>query len=272
MPGVLFERPRVRMRRVLEGRRIVVTRPRAAADDLGERLTALGAEVVYCPAFRIVPPADPAPFQAAVAALNDFDWVVITSANGARALGAEIRRQGLPEAVLRDRRVACVGPATASALRAEGVDPQVIPDVFVGARVADALAPQLHRGARVLLARAAGADRELPDRLRGLGAQVTDVQAYASAPDLPNATEIAALLDAEAVDMITFTSPSAVSYFVSGVDRTLSGVGLAVIGPVTADRLRALGLEPAVIAQEHTVSGLVDGISRFLNYRTTDLS
>src|SRR5262245_11806622 len=200
----------------LTGRRIVVTRSRAQAHDLGDRLTALGAHVIYCPAIRIAEPADPGPFRAAAAAIDTFDWLILTSTNGVRAFFDEVGTNQLPV----DLQVACVGPATAAALREHGVEPAAMPDEFVGSEIAAVLAGRISRGTRVLLARGAGGSRELPERLRVLGAQVFDVDSYRSVPDLENIGALQRELDAQAVDLITFTSPSTVSNLLEGLGGT----------------------------------------------------
>jgi uroporphyrinogen-III synthase len=254
---------------VLAGRRIVVTRAREQAEDLGSQLAALGAHVIYCPAIRIAPPEDPTPFQQAVREISRFDWVVVTSVNGVAALVAEWQRQGYPRDKFSDVRMACVGPATAAALRDAGVEPQAMPDEFVGAEIAVTLAGRIRRGERtVLLARAAAGDPELPRRLRELGADVTEVESYRSVPDLENLPVVRAGLEAGTIDVVTFTSPSAATYFLEASGWDARSAVVAAIGPVTAARLRALGVRPEIVANEHTASGLVNAIAGFFADRS----
>jgi uroporphyrinogen III methyltransferase/synthase len=248
---------------VLLGRRIVITRARAQAEDLGRRLKELGAEVIFCPAIRIAAPVDAGPFQEAVAALDRFDWVVLTSVNGVGALHAELERQGKDLHVLAARRVACVGPATADALRRIGVQPQAMPEAFVGAEIATVLAERIRSGERrVLLARAAGGDPALPRRLRELGAELTEVESYRSVPDLEQVEQVRARLAQHTIDAITFTSPSAVTYFAAAVGELGADVVLAAIGPVTASRMHEVGLTPTVVAVDHTIPGLVQAVAQ----------
>ena len=244
----------------LAGRTIVVTRARTQASELGLLLEERGATVVYSPVIRFAPPLDPVPFQRAVAQLTIYDWLVVTSANGVSALIAELTRQGGDPAVLRQMEIACVGPATAEALGAVGVRPAVVPEEFKGTEIAAALLSQVKHDARVLMVRAKGADPELPRRLRQRLSSVDDVVAYRSVPDLENVDQVKRLLETDAVDAITFTSPSIVNYFVSAVGTIPQPVLLAAIGPVTASRMRELNLHPAVVAREHTALGLVDAI------------
>jgi uroporphyrinogen-III synthase len=244
----------------LNGRTIVVTRARHQADALGDKLAAQGAHVVYCPAIRIAPPLDPAPFQSAVNRIEQFDWLVLTSSNGVDVFMAELQRQGKSAAKLRALRIASVGPATAAALRAHGLEAAAMPDEFVSDRIAELITAQGGSGARILLARARGANPELPARLREAGAEITDVDSYRSVPDVENLAQLKALLAAHEIDAITFTSPSTAEYLVQGLRNLLAGVTLAAIGPVTAARVRELGLTPTIIAAEHTTDGLVQAI------------
>jgi uroporphyrinogen-III synthase len=246
----------------LSGRRIVVTRSRTQAQELGNLLAREGAEVLYCPAIRVGEPADPRPFVDAVRELDRYEWLILTSANGVQVLFAELERQGRT-APGPHIQVACVGPATAEALRARGVQPAAMPEDFIGSAIAGVLAGRIQPGTRVLLARGAGGSRALPEQLRQLGADLTEVESYRSVPDLENIAELARALDEDAVDLITFTAPSTVSFLVEGLGRLPSGAALAAIGPVTEARMRELGLRAAVVAPEHSMPGLVRAIVQY---------
>ena len=243
----------------LSGRRIVVTRSRTQARELGDRLSDWGAEVVYCPAIRFAEPDDPKPFQNAARTIERYDWLVLTSTNGVREFFAELARQGkgsIPAQV----QVACVGSGTAGALRERGVEPAALPDEYVGAEVARVLAGRIVPGTRVLIARAARGGRELPEQLRALGAEVTDVESYQSVADLENLGELRRELEAGNIDLITFTSPSTASFLVEGLGAPPRGVAFAAIGPVTAARMSELGMAPSVVAPKHSIPGLVSAV------------
>jgi uroporphyrinogen-III synthase len=239
---------------------MVVTRARAQASELGRHLEARGADVIYCPVIRCAPPLDPSAMQHAVSRLPWYDWLILTSANGVAALVAELTRQGGDVTALSQMKIACVGPATADALSVLGVRPQLMPEEFKSAQVATELLAQVDQDTRVLMVRAKDADPELPRRLRERLSQVDDVIGYRSEPDLQGIAEVKRLLETDAVDAITFTSPSIVTYFVAAAGTIPQRVLLAAIGPVTAARMRELNLNPAVVAREHTAVGLVEAI------------
>ncbi len=231
----------------LVGRRIVITRPADRAGRLAERLASLGAVPVVFPTIRIEA-AEPGPLVAAARALDGFDWVVFTSANGVEAFFARLGDAGKDARDVGRRKVAAIGPVTARALRERGVEPALVPEEYVAEAVLAALGEV--RGLRILLPRADIAREALADGLRSRGAQVTEVAAYRTvgadgpAPDLGQA------------DAVTFTSSSTVRHFV-GSGAQLRRAKVICIGPVTAATARELGLEVSAVATEYTEDGLI---------------
>src|SRR6476646_925016 len=72
--------------RPLADKRIAITRAEEQAGDLMARLRGLGAAPLLCPAIAIAPPADFAPLDTAIERLTQYDWLIVTSVNGVRAL------------------------------------------------------------------------------------------------------------------------------------------------------------------------------------------
>jgi hydroxymethylbilane synthase len=240
----------------LAGVRILVTRADRQASSLAEALEALGAEAVTCPVIAIQPIAvDPASLQD----LGRYDWLVLTSANGVdrlRELLYDANRE-LPAQI----KVAAIGPETAARAQEAGLTPALVPPRFIAEELAETLAAAMAPGARMLLARAAGARDILPEQLRARGARVDILETYRAVPPADVRPRLAAALPG--VDMITFTSSSAVRHFVDAMPGPLSDrVKVACIGPITAQTARDLGLRVDIIAQEYTTRGLVDAIVR----------
>jgi uroporphyrinogen III methyltransferase/synthase len=241
----------------LAGRRVVVTRPRAQASEFMGWLEAQGAEAVAFPAIRVVDPPDTAPLARAAAEVRSFDWLVFTSVNGVKRFWEALAAAQLDAGALAGARVAAIGPATAAALQERGVKADVVPERYVAEGVVDALgAAEDMRGRRVLLPRAAGAREVLPERLRQMGAVVTEVEAYRAVADATEATDLRWRLASGDIDAVTFTSSSTVRNFVAAVGTEIGGAAVACIGPVTAETARELGLPVTVVAAEHTIPGL----------------
>ena len=250
----------------LAGRRIVVTRARAQADELTAALVALGAEVIAAPVIRIEPLADLALLRAALADLSRYTWIVFTSRNTVDVVCDRLPEWGVAPAALAARPVAAIGPATAAALTERGIAPALVPPQFVAESVVAALAARGNlRGARVLLPRAEQARDALPEGLRALGAAVDVIPVYRTVAETTDGADLAAQLAAGRVDAVTFTSSSTVQHFVELVGRDVAARSryvAAVIGPVTAATARELGLPVAVEAAEYTAPGLVQAMVR----------
>ena len=252
----------------LAGLTVLVPRARDQAGDLSALLRARGAEPLEVPTIEIRPVASTAALDRAVGELaaGRFDWVVLTSVNGVAAVRARAEALGHGAAALAAARVAAVGPATEAALRAWGVDPDLVPEVATTAALGQAFprstgGPPRSTGGRVLLARADLANPELGAILRAKGWDTAEVVAYHTVP--VGALDRAARrrLDGGEVHWIAFTASSTVEGFLRGYGGPPPpGVRVAAIGPVTAGAARSAGIPVAATATDHTIGGLVAAI------------
>lgn len=234
----------------LVGKRIVITRPAAQSASFCADLEVRGAIPVPFPAIRIEALNEAELLRTAMGRLHDFDWVVFTSVNGVRHAWEQIA-DPLPPAL----RVAAIGPATARALREQGVMPDFMPDEFRAERIAEGIGPV--KGQRILLARALGARRALVDMLRERGAHVKEVPAYRTVRNTPPASAFSALNSG--ADAITFTSSSTATNFAALVPERNSAA-IACIGPITAKTARELGYSVDVVAEKYTTRGLLNAL------------
>lgn len=239
--------------RPLFGRRLVVTRARAQASVLVETLRRLGADPIEAPMIRIDDPDDDgAALRDAVAHIADYDWVVLTSPNGADRFLAEV-----PDARrLAGLRVAAIGPGTANRLAQGHILADLVPDRFVAEALLEVF-PAPHDGGRILIARAAVARNILPDGLRDAGWSVDVVDAYRT-----SASEIGSGMasDMSDADAVLFTSSSTVTNYVAAVGTDATPPVVACIGPITAATAREHGLDVVVEAPVHTIDGLVEAV------------
>lgn len=237
----------------LDGLRVVVCRPRDQAGPLADRLEAESAEVVYAPVIAIVDPEDlGVELRTALASLMAGDWLVLTSPNGAARAAAALDGE-LPPGV----QVAVIGPGTADRARAGGLPVDLVPrDSIAEGLLREFPAPD-GDGGSVVLARAAVARDVLPDGLRELGWDVSDVVAYRTVSAELGPEERRA---AQCSEIVVFTSSSTVEKLVSELGIDAIPPVVVTIGPATSATARALGLEVTVEAATHTISGLVDAL------------
>ena len=202
--------------------RVVVTRPRGQEDELARGLEALGHEVVLCPLLEVEPLGDE-PVD-----VSGYDWVIVTSVNGAR----ELRRRmtGAPQ------RLAAIGQATADAMGGADLVPAV--------STQEGLLAELPQPAgRVLFAGAEGARTLLVEEL-----DATFVPLYRTNELVPAVPPVG--------DLVVLASASAA--------RAWARLGTAVpavsIGPQTTAAARDAGVEVIAEAETHDVAGLLAAI------------
>jgi len=228
----------------LAGRTIAVTRAREQASGLAARLQALGARVVLAPAIRTEQ------VDADLPDLGGFDLLCLTSPTGVARLFDLVR----DARDLAGPRIAAIGPGTAAALRAGGIDPDIVPARSNAEGLVEALAGVAVR--RVLIARAEEGRAVLPDALRERGADVEVLALYRTIAEPLSDGDRTAALEA---DLLVFASSSAVRAFHAAAG-TLGGSSIASIGPATSATIRELGGEVLIEASEHTPDGLIGAI------------
>ena len=252
----------------LSGQRILVTRPREQAGAFVRGVEALGARAVVFPTVAILPLADSTALDRAVRGLPEQDWLVFTSANGVRHFLARCDALACMASLSR-LSIAAIGPQTARLLERRGLAVSLVPEEYRAEGILSALGPERVRGRRFLLARVAGARDVLPETLRRWGAEVEVVEAYRNEPVRTGAARLLEILDQ--VHWVTFTSPSTVNAFMdllAGANAELpAAVGVACIGPVTADAARGRGLDVSAMAREYTIPGLVQALVEAVDKR-----
>jgi uroporphyrinogen III methyltransferase/synthase len=259
--------------RPLFGRRVLVTRPREQARELVEKLAALGAEAIEAPMIRIAPPRDPEPLRRAARSTDEFDWIVFTSANAVDAFMRALLDGDRDVRALKGPRLCAVGSATAARLAQHGIKVDLMPDEFRAEALAAAMLDTGSvEGSRVLLPRADIARDVLADQLRRAGAIVTAVEAYRTVPDESSRdderSDVYRMLLDGAIDVVTFTSASAVRSFAAlfGEDQAidlLRHTVVATIGPVTREAAARLGITVTVQPETYTTAALAEALAAY---------
>jgi uroporphyrinogen III methyltransferase/synthase len=203
-------------RRPLFGARVLVTRPLEQARRFAQILAERGAEPVFAPVTRLLPPRDRTGIAGAIDRIDSYEWFVFTSANAVERFFAELGARELDARALGLARVACVGPVTAAALRERGVRADVVPAHGDAQAAADAVvefAKGAIREARVLIPRAEHGRDEAVAALEAAGAVVEVAPVYRTetvAADDPSISLGLRRLRAGQIDVAAFFAPSQV--------------------------------------------------------------
>jgi uroporphyrinogen-III synthase len=249
----------------LHGKRILITRPQEQSAGFARQLKELGAIPIFFPVIQIAPVKRSRVIDQALRQLEQYDWLVLTSVNGVQVTWKRLQALQI-QALPKHLKVAAIGPKTAAALLAVGVQPDFVPDEYI----AEAILPGLGelKGCRVLLLRAGLARPALPQAIRQGGGMATEIAVYHTVAAQPD-PEALHLLH-QGVDVVTFTSSSTVRNFITLVRQigfdpaALPGEPLyACIGPVTAQAAQEEGLTVSLVAGEYTTEGLIKALLEY---------
>lgn len=250
----------------LIGKRVLITRPRNQAGGFSAALIAEGAQPIFFPVIKIIPPDDFSAFDFALQSLDQFDWLILTSIHGVDAFFKRFTALGIKQ-IPPGLRVAAVGSKTAQGLSEHGIVIDYIPDEYIPEAILPGLGKNID-GMHFLFPRSNLARTVLADEICSAGGFVTEIAAYRTVSSAPDRIEVDELH--AGVDVVTFTSPSIVNNFVgvtqnNGLDPfNLPGNPLfACIGPITQEAAEKAGLKNLVTASEYTTTGLIEALKQF---------
>jgi uroporphyrinogen-III synthase len=234
---------------------VVVTRAEASDGALSSQLRSLGLKVLLWPAIE-VSAADSSGLEAALAHIDEFDWIVFASRQAAPPVLERLAAQ--PP----NLKVAAVGQATAQVLRQRGWRVDMVPDDPNAGALVSAFEALATPGLRVLFPASSRALPTIEKGLSQLGAKVTQVEAYRTEASSLDVNECRAWIAKNEIGAVTFASPSAVIELERALgkedfDKLLASAAAVAIGPTTARALTDLGAAP-VMAESATLGGLAN--------------
>ena len=261
----------------LFGWRVLVPRTKDGATPMATRLRSYGAASQEVATISIERPRTPHQMDRAIRGLVDgeFEWIAFTSPNSVRAVREKIEEYGLDARAFSGLKVAAVGGATADALSAMGIEPDLVATGDPSAAGLGTLFPEyddhLDPINRVFVPRADVATEALTAELVHRGWEVEDVTAYRTVRAAPPPAVIRDGIKAGAYDAVLFSSSSSVRNFVGIAGKPHSATIVAAIGPATAKECEAHGLRVDVLADAPTGSELADALARFAFNRRESL-
>jgi uroporphyrinogen III methyltransferase/synthase len=251
--------------RPLSGKRILVTRATGQAEAMSRVLSDAGAIPVELPVIGIKAIEDFSNMDKAISGISRYSWVVFTSVHGVDAFFNRLYEKKLDARDLSKCSIAAIGPATAAKLREKGVVSDMIPKKFSAAGILSELKKRNVSGKSFLLPRSDLADPELAQGIMKLGGKVNEIAAYHTVSLAEKTGKGKKPAFPGDIDVITFTSSSAVRALVNIFKDTdaMNRSKTACIGNKTAETATAAGIRVDIVSTVHTIDGLVSAIEDY---------
>ena len=254
-------------KRPFSGKRILVTRAKHQARALCDLLEEKGAVPVTLPVIQIEPAVGNFPkLDKAISELNKYDWLLFTSENGVALFFDYLYKKNLDARTLKINKIGAIGPATANILKMRGIIPDFIPAEYSSRGIIKEFKKIDIEKNRFLILGSDRADNELSDGLHKYGAKVNLLSIYHTQLVKPVVESNIIINCLNDIDLITFTSASTVMGLIKMIpDKVplINKTRIACIGQKTAQAARRAGLRVDVIAEEHSINGLVAAIELF---------
>ena len=254
----------------LTGKTILVTRAAEQSSKFTSLLQQQGATVIEMPALTITPPSSWQDLDRAIAQIREFNWLILTSANGVHYFFERLETLGKDARILAGIKIAVVGKKTAAVLKEKHLQPDFIPPNFVADSLVENFPEDLERQ-QILFPRVETGGREILVReLSNQGAKVVEVAAYQSKCPEKIAADAWQALQHQQIDIVTFASSKTVKNFYHLIESELptgqslhsllADITIASIGPQTSTTCHELLGRVDIEAEEYTLEGLTTAI------------
>ena len=246
----------------LHGMRVVLTRPRELQSVLAGELRSQGAQVLELPAIDTVLVKDKKGFCGCLAQIESYDWIVFTSQTGVRIFFEQMLEEQVDVRRLSQAKFAVIGEGTAKALKEKGIYPDLMPKVYDGDSLAEAIAKQGIAGQKILIPRAKKGNMHLVPVLEQAGAKVKDLAIYETVHHKSTVFSIKEELTKEPADCVVFTSASTVEGFVEAAgEMEYTKLTAVCIGKQTAAAAQAYGMQ-CYVAEKAALDALVEQVQK----------
>jgi len=253
--------------RPLFDRRFVVTRPVGQNSRLKKLLENKGAEVLELPLIKILPVDDRNLVAEAFAGIATYEWIVFTSANGAREFFKLFFRAFGDIRSFGPMRVACVGETTASIVREFNLEVELIPPVFTAEDLAQSLIGTESLDSANVLVVTGNRNREiLVNLLESIGHAIVDTLSVYSTDfsDVSEATDLSAFREKGADAVVFNSSSAALSYIEQEEDLVLAKDARVPVfcsmGAQTSATLKENGLTVGIEAETPSLEAMAEAL------------
>ena len=249
----------------LQGKTIVVTRPRHQAQGLVDAITVRGGRALLLPAMSIAPVADWSGFDQAVKTLAQSAWAIFVSRNAVEHALTRLQHLGIPWPA--QVRTAAIGSQTAKDLQTAGIAVDCIPATFSAEGLLAEAPFSAVSGQQIIIFAGEGGREILADTLRARGATVLEAICYYRDRTAADPAELLQQWAQGHVDAVTVTSPEIFRNFYEMIGEAgreqLRHTPIVAISPLTAAAVEAAGLPRPLIADEASSMGLIQALEQW---------
>ena len=232
----------------LRNNKFIVTQPVNKSSRLARGIREMGGEAVLYPCIETRPlrPIDP-PFE-------QYDTLVFTSSEGVKSFLNWLLENGKDMRCLSGKKIACIGTATADALKEYGIIADFVPSVYSGRILGQEMISRgvVDRSSKVLLLRADISSKDVTEEFDKAGIEYLDYIVY-NTFILKNPP-----VEKDDNAIVTFTSRSCVTGFVDSQEKEdFSGLRALAIGESTAEEARRYGFE-VTVSDKATIQSMIE--------------
>ncbi len=251
----------------LAGKRIMVPPSRPETNPLLNILKMRGAEVVEFPKLTSTSPSDYGPMDDAVRRLDEFDWIIFSGSDCVNNFFQRLDDLSVDRSILKGRRIGAIGFGAVRALKIHDTGIDYVPKIHTADEVIKGLGDISDQ--RFLLVRVEGAASTLPQKMKDMGAIITEIDGYRMIIDANE--EMIKEVFSSKIDAIALPNPTAIRFLLDGVNHAgldfkgvLNETAIAVVGPATAETALKEGLIPDIISKGH-IADLRDSLLDYFN-------
>ncbi|MBN6205665.1 uroporphyrinogen-III synthase [Ralstonia pickettii] len=244
----------------LKGKRILITREAKQTKFFSEKVRASGGIPIEVPLLKIA--SNKARNREVIfTKLSGYDWIIFTSANGVHYFFEQ-----LPEELIllvRKMKLAVVGHKTEEALKQYHLSAHLVPEVYDANSLAEIFLEKYQAGESILLVRGNLSRDVLPSVFEKKGIGFDAIEVYETQMNKENAAMLKKVIAEEALDFITFTSPSTVEAFVK-LSEGCTSFPCVCIGTTTKRAAENHGFTLILTAETFTIEGMIEVMSKHI--------
>ncbi|MDA7027590.1 uroporphyrinogen-III synthase [Bacillus sp. CLL-7-23] len=246
----------------LQGKQVLVTRHKAQARSFGKKIEALGGRPILTSLISFRPAMSSKEASFFQADLEQTDWLVFTSVNGAKFFFSYLEGHGISFSAQHRTKVAAVGEKTARYIRDRHLAVDLVPDLYVAEQLAEALKEKVGQNDKVMVVKGNLGRNVIKDTLAPLGIDISESILYQTVPDSDGILKLRETAKFESFDFVTFTSSSTVHTFMDIMKEDSKKwlehqTAFISIGPLTKQALDQYGI-PSFMPNVYTIDGMLD--------------